>query len=87
MRDVGLKALCQGLREPEGLAAQDLDLVGEPAAAAQDLVGELCQDGCEAGRVRAELREEGLCLCGELGEGDVVGRGALGRGCARFEGG
>lgn len=75
--DVGGETVGEGFRQAEGLTAEELDLVGEAAAGAEDVVGQLGEDGGEACGVGVELGEGGLGLEGEVGEGD----GGLGTGC------
>ncbi|KUI60632.1 hypothetical protein VP1G_11153 [Cytospora mali] len=69
-RDRTSRALVgEGLGQAEGLAAQQLDLVREPAAAAEDVVRQLGQRVGQPGGVGVELCEEVLRLAGELRQG------------------
>ena len=70
---VGPQCLRQRFRQRSGFAAEDLDLVREPRAAAEDVIRQSRECAGQAGGVGAQLGEVRLRLGGERGEGDGVG--------------
>ena len=54
----------QSFGKRDGFAAENFDFVGEPGAAAEDVVCEACESSGEAGGLSTELGNVGLGLSG-----------------------
>lgn len=70
--DVVLERLIHRLREVQCFTSQELHLISQPASAPENVIRKLGQSTRQPRSVRIQLRQQSLCLCGQLGEGHAV---------------